>query len=482
MEPSAIATNRFGLGSRAGEQPDNPRSYLLDQFAQYDVRPAAIAATHDTQTMLKRIARNYEIRRENQRAEAAMSEDERDEKAAAMMEMSPQEQARARRMENRDGPAIRQDVVEAIGARFEVGLTSSAPFVERMVHFWSNHFAVSTDKNQIAGLAGPFEFETIRPHVLGKFGDMLAAVEAHPAMLVYLDQAQSVGPGSPAGLRTARRGRRQLGLNENLAREILELHTMGVRSGYSQADVIELAKALTGRTVVGLRGGVGPNQQGREPSVSFDIRRHEPGTRTVLGKRYADGGQRQAEDILADLATHPATARHVATKLARHFAGDNPSESLVARLEEAFLASGGDLPTVYRALIEAPEPWVPQPLKYRTPWEWSLASMRAVDVHPNNPRMAVNLLTQLGQTIWRPGSPAGFDDVAESWAGPDALFRRVEASNRIARLARDKDARALAPDLFPGSLSDETATALRQASSPDQALALLLVSPEMMRR
>jgi uncharacterized protein (DUF1800 family) len=357
--------------------------------------------------------------------------------------------------------------------------------MERLVHFWSNHFAVSVDKAAVLGLAGPMEFEAIRPQMRGRFRDLLRAVVRHPAMLLYLDQAQSVGPDSPFGRRVQRR---QLGLNENLAREILELHTLGVDGGYAQGDVTELARALTGWTAAGFGRGPVARRLARMDGAAdgaflFVPQMHQPGARTILGRRFAEGGAEQALAALDMLAAHPATARHIATKLTRHFAGDTPPPAMVSRLEQAFLSSDGDLPTLYRAVVASPEAWVPQPVKFRTPWEWSIAALRALDVR-EAPRFAtVGLLNQLGQPVWRPGSPAGYDDIAASWAAPDALMRRVEAAERIAlRMGRAADARALAPALFPDALGTATSQAIARAEDGTQALALLLASPEMMRR
>lgn len=372
----------------------------------------------------------------------------------------------------------------AVAARAQTALTSPSPFAERLVHFWANHFAVSVDKLVVIGLAGQLEFEAIRPHVMGKFGDMLQAVERHPAMLLYLDQAASIGPNSTGGQIAARR--QNAGLNENLAREILELHTLGVRTGYGQGDVTELARALTGWTVAGLGRGAGARFVGidGEPgSFVFAARLHEPGSRTVLGRPFAQAGEDQAAAVLDFLGTHPATARHITTKLARHFAGDDPPVALVARLETAFLKTGGDLPSLYRVLVDAPECWIAPPVKFKNPWEWSIGAMRALGLREVQPQAVTGLLTQLGQPVWRPGSPAGWDDVAASWAGPDAVMRRVEAAERMAgRISDTLDARARASQLFPAALSDTTAQAIARAESPSQGLALLLVAPESMRR
>lgn len=480
MSNASIALNRFGLGGRAdAAAPADARRALIDQMARFDARPAAIAALPATPVIAAQIADYLEELRMAQREQR---QERRAGEAMAAEDKDPVQQARQfGRQQGRDF------YMTAAGARAQVAVASDTPFVERMVHFWSNHFAVSADKVTMIGLAGAFEFDAIRPHVLGKFRDMLQAVERHPAMLLYLDQAQSVGPGSIAGQLAARRGGPQrVGLNENLAREILELHTLGVRTGYSQADVTEFARAMTGWSVAGITRGPAARFAGLEGEAGrfvFAERIHEPGSRTILGKRYDQQGERQAAAVLDDLAVHPATAKHIATKLARHFAGDEPPASLVRTLEAAFLKSGGDLPTLYRVLIEAPEAWVDRPVKFRTPWEWSIAAMRGLGTREIPGEAVLGLMNQLGQPVWRPGSPAGFDDIAASWAGPDAVMRRVEAAERMAARTRDTiDARTRAATLFPGALSATTQQAIARAESASQGVALMLVAPEFMRR
>jgi uncharacterized protein (DUF1800 family) len=498
MAEASIALNRFGLGGRPGDQPGgNPHGWLLAQFDRYEAKPAAIAAAAPSSAVAADLADYLQEQRElrqqglrpqarpaNPGAAAMPGADPMRAAAPEAMMTAPGAKAadpfaQARRAARREG---RDYYASAVNARALAAINSPAPFVERLVHFWANHFAVSADKLTTVGLSGTLEFEAIRPHVLGRFGDMLQAVERHPAMLLYLDQAQSVGPNSPAGQQANGRGRK-LGLNENLAREILELHTLGVRTGYSQADVTEFARAMTGWSVAGLgrAGRIGDTQA--PGSFLFAERLHEPGARTILGRSWPEDGERQAADMLDMLATHPATARHLATKLARHFAGDDPPPALVGRLEAAYLKSGGDLPSVYRALVAAPECWVPQPVKFKSPWEWGVSAMRALGTQQLQP-MAVNgLMSQLGQPVWKPGSPAGWDDVAGSWAGSDAVMRRVEAAERMAQRTRDTiDARQRAAELFPGALSPGTAQAIARAESPSQGVALMLVAPEFMRR
>ena len=454
MSATAIALNRFGLGAKPDEPtPSNPQRWLLSQLEAYEALPAPWAAQPRTTALL-------DTWLTQQRAVRQAPEGERSGIREAYL---------------RQG---REAYVAAVGARTNSALQSGTPFVERLVHFWSNHFAVSTDKLLVVGLAGGFEADAIRPHVLGRFEDMLLAVVRHPTMLLYLDQAQSIGPRSLAGSRAGGGGQqRPRGLNENLAREILELHTLGVRSGYTQADVTEFARALTGWTLPGDDAGAG------SATFRFVAALHEPGDRVVLGRTYAGGGEQQALSILQALAASPATALHIARKLARHFVADEPPAALVQRLADTFTRTGGDLPSLYRELVAAPEAWVPASAKFKSPWDWAISSHRALGRQELPPAQAINVMNQLGQPVWRPGSPAGYDDTAATWAAPDALLRRVEMAQRMATQAGAAvDARALAPRVLPGAVSDATISAIARAQSGSTALALLLVSPEFLRR
>lgn len=481
MTAAAIAFNRFGLGAR-GDEPavPDPKRWLLGQLDRFEPRPAALRSVPSPSQVGVDLAAYYASLRMRLKARAEMRD-----AAAAMPQgsgMKPQQPDGARDLQR----GLRQHHFAMTSARLNSALTTSTPFVERLVHFWANHFAISADRVPLVGLAGLLEFEAIRSNILGRFSDMLVAVEQHPAMLIYLDQAQSIGPDSPASQSASGRRKGRRGLNENLGREILELHTLGVNGGYTQADVTELARALTGWTVAGLtRGPVARfvRALGKPASFAYADVLHQPGTRQILGRTYSQSGDRQAHAILADLAVHPSTARHLATKLSRHFAGDEPPPAMVERLSRAYLASGGDLPTVYRAIIDSPEAWAERPAKFKSPWEWAISSLRALGASELRPRAGTELLTQLGQPTWRPGSPAGWPDTAPNWAAPDALLRRLDAVQRMASLVRaDVDPRALAERVLPGTLSDATRAAISRAESPAQGLALLLVSPEFMKR
>ncbi|WP_144151586.1 DUF1800 family protein [Paraburkholderia sp. BCC1885] len=467
---AAIALNRFGLGARPGDTPPpDPKAWLLAQFDQYQPLPAAWAGQPTAVALATQLG---EQRQQNAAQAASQTGD-----------LAPAAKQAANKMLRGE---IRDIYRAAVDARVNSALMSSTPFVDRLVHFWANHFAVSTEKPQVAALAGAFEMEAIRPHVLGRFDDMLVAVERHPAMQLFLDQTRSVGPDSAAALRAEQRNPdNKRGLNENLAREIMELHTLGVRSGYTQADVTEFARALTGWSVAGVkRRQPGPQPDGAAPgSFVFRPQVHEPGSRTIMGRRYDQPGEQQALAILHDFAASPATAQHIAGKLARHFVSDNPSSVVTDRLASAFERSGGDLPTVYRALIESPEAWSPVAVKFKTPWEWTISSMRGLGWQDLGNLQGAPLLTQLGEPVWRPGSPAGYDDIAASWAAPDALVRRVEVAQRFAARVGDRiDPRILGQTLLVGSISESTQTAVSRAESASTAIALLLVSPDFQRR
>lgn len=479
MTPTSIALNRFGLGARPDDRIGDPRAWLTGQLGGYVARPAALAPTATTAEAAGVIARFQDDRTRQRRAAR-----QRGSASGDTMESS----GTARAMPGKAGRSpLRQEygrdvngfLKAAIQARINAALVTDTPFTERLVYFWSNHFAVSSRNAVGRALAGSYEVDAIRPHVLGNFRDLLRSAEQHPAMLFYLNQTRSVGPDSPAGRRGGR-GKKSLGLNENLAREIMELHTVGVRSGYTQDDVIEFARALTGWTTPDLAPS---SIAGAPGSFGFDPERHQPGPRTLLGKVYADGGVKQGEAMLDDLARHPATARHIATKLTRHFAGSPEPVAMVNRLAAAFTRSDGDLSAVYRALIESPEAWAERPLRFRMPWEWAIATLRASGMRQMEARESSELMSQLGQPTWRPPQPSGWDDDDATWASPDGLMRRVEAAERLASAKTDPvDARKLAAVLYPGAVSPATMQAIERAETPAQGLALLFLSPEMMRR
>ena len=383
----------------------------------------------------------------------------------------------------------RDATIADVRSRLATAALTTQPFAERLQWFWANHFTVSLAKGSTRGLAGAFERDAIRPHLFGRFETLLVASTTHPAMLRYLDNVQSAGPHSRVvALESRRAARREetprvSGLNENLAREVLELHTLGAeaaRAGvYTQADVTSFAAVLTGWRV-----GQETAWGSADP---FDANWHEPGSKTVLGHSYGEGPD-ALKQVLRDLARHPATARFVATKLARHFVADEPPPKLVERLSAVYLQRDGDLPAVYRTLIESDEAWSAQPAKLKTPEEFVVSTARLLGAGERmfaraevaNPAAPINAL---GQRILAAPSPAGWSDRADDWLGPDAVWKRVEWATRVAeRAGRLVDARRLAEQSLGPLVGSETAKQLDRAADGAQALALLLLAPEFQRR
>lgn len=465
---AAIAVTRFGLGARPGElavAAADPQGWLKAQITQRGADQPQGPLPSGRERYSGFLAYRADVRTLKQTA-ATPKPDGRAMDAAAADQLKAQRQlARA---------PLREGFRDEVLARAHLAATTPAPFRERWALFWGNHFTVSAAKGKAAPLAGAFEREAIRPHVFGRFEDMLVACSTHPGMLTYLDQARSAGPNSPGGTR------RGAGLNENLAREILELHTVGADAGYAQADVTEFARALTGYSIGGERDG--------QPSVGVALFRpnlHEPGARTVMGRRYTQGDAGQARAILADLAVSPRTADHLARKLAVHFVADAPSPALVAQLSSAYLSSRGDLSVVAAALIDAPEAWAPQAAKFKRPYEFLISSYRAAGVTPSaaEPDL-IQALTVLGERPLSAPQPNGWSEQASDWAAPDAIVKRLTWASRF---AASRTPTNIAPvevaDAALGSrLTPPTRTAIARAETRPEAMTLLLMSPEFQRR
>lgn len=358
-------------------------------------------------------------------------------------------------------------------ARLQRAVLADCGFTERLVAFWSNHFCISAGKGELARMwAGAFEREAIRPHVFGRFADMLKAVEQHPAMLFFLDNQQSLGPNSRAGQN------RKRGLNENLAREIMELHTLGVGGGYTQEDVTSLARIITGWTFAGREGRLGP-----PGTFVFNANAHEPGPQTLLGKVYEANGIAQGEAALADIARHPSTARFIAGKFVRHFIADDPPPALVARLSQVFAKTDGDLKAMTLALVDADEAWSAPLTKLRSPYEYLVAMGRLVARVPEDPGFYLGSLNTLGQPMWAPSGPNGFADSNAAWAAPEGMKLRLDiAAQFAARVGNTIDPRELLELVAADAASEETRRTIERAESRQQALALLLMSPEFQRR
>ena len=377
--------------------------------------------------------------------------------------------------------ALQKERRKALGDELFAGFTTAAetdtPLLERLTTFWANHFTVSAVRGAAAPLVSCFEREAIRPHITGRFVDLLLAAERHPAMLYYLDNVNSIGADSRAGQRQAQQGKPR-GLNENLAREIMELHTLGVDGGYTQADVTAFARTLTGWSLE-RKDLLDSDGQPR-----FFDNRHEPGAQTILGRRYADTGASQSEAVLRDLAAHPATAQFIATKLVRHFVADDPPPAAVAAVAQVFRTSGGDLKAVTAAVIRRPEAWNNPGGKFRTPWEYLVAVQRLLgrDHGVQKPGPLAAALTAMGQKPFSAPSPAGWPDTAAAWLSADNLWKRLETGLAIAERAGIDTPMTLAEQALGTRLGEATRTAIRQAESTAQGLALLFASPEFNRR
>lgn len=448
---SFVALNRFGLGAAPGDgdrMGGDPRGWVLDQ-----IRPGA---------PLPRVYRNRQTSFEILRGIYAAQQQGTEQRGAAIR------------------AAFRQEFNPSLVTRARLMIATNTPFVDRMTLFWSNHFTVSSSRRVIAPALPAYERDAISPHVFGRFADLLKSVIRHPCMLIYLDNIGSVGPRSEAGQRRARRGLTQT-LNENLAREILELHTLGVDGGYEQEDVISLARALSGWAFGGMRGP----EAARPVHGGFEFRpqAHDPGPKTILGRVYVENGADEGLAVLDDLARHPATARHIATKLVRHFVADDPPEAAVTPIARVFLDSDGDLAEVSRAVVALDQAWSDPLAKVKSHYEFVIAVHRASGrIRPARQEI-FQPLTLLGQFPFSAPSPQGWGDRARDWIAPEALMRRVEWTRQFAA--------QLPASLIPARFLDDTIGPVagdaihdwvRRAPSGDAALAMILASPEFQRR
>ena len=472
-----VALHRFGFAPKPGTAAsiNDARAALLAELEN----PATGQIKNDDLLSSGEAARAaFDFRQERKAARlVARSQDQASKQQASEAPANVPQQKMAEPQAQKaapslnPGPAVPQQIyLEEAKARLDSALAADVGFVERLVWFWSNHFCVSADKGGVRPLCGAYEREAIRPHVRGKFADMLIAVESHPAMLLYLDNARSIGPNSFAGLR------RNKGLNENLAREILELHTLGVRTGYSQDDVTNFAKVITGWSIV-------PPRQNAERGGEFvfNPRLHEPGPQRVIGRDYDDRGFEQGRTAMLDLAKSAQTASHIARKLACHFVADNPPSSLIGRLAKRFSDSEGDLKEVAKLLVTAPEVWDAPPSKLRRPSDWLVGALRVTGAKPPDVRPILQAHNLLGEPLWRVPAPNGFSDDSTAWM--DGLAQRLDIANQIARRLGDAvDPEVIAESTFGPLLSKETKDTLARAESRPQALALLLMAPEFQRR
>ncbi|HEY1706837.1 MAG TPA: DUF1800 domain-containing protein [Rhizomicrobium sp.] len=447
----AIAAHRFGLGARPGEidaASGNPKGWLAGQLDGAVPQPTSTALQSGGALAAQASATLKSVRAAPDPAKQVAIAKGYHEIFMAEME-----------------------------ARFALGFTTARPFAERLVWFWSNHFTVSGVNGATLSFIGAYEREAIRPHVLGRFEDLVLATARHPAMLIYLNNAKSIGPDSAAGLRTQR------GLNENYGRELMELHTLGVDGGYTQADVIALAKLLTGWAI---------DPQGQNGGFRFYPYRHEPGDIVLLGKTYppTEEGGIQA---IRDLANHPKTATHIARKFAGHFISENPSAASVEKLAAVFRRTGGDLKALSLAAVADPAAWEPANTRIRQPVEYVTAMARALDWSPGTPqpgtpeakplRRIMQSCRVMGEFPFSAPSPKGFEDTSAAWSGPDAILTRIELAHAVAQNApATADPVRLADSALGQLLRADTRLAIQRAASGKQGLALAFASPEFQRR
>jgi uncharacterized protein (DUF1800 family) len=448
-----IAVHRFGLGARPGEiaaASADPKAWLAAQLngpaeqPAGNFRPAGQLVADD---------RAFAMNRRLQRVAANGAN-----RTAANQARTGHATAGAAFLQPRQ-----QVFRDEMAARFQLGFATARPFAERLVWFWTNHFTVSVTQGRTLSFAGAFEREAIRPHITGTFEEMLLAVAMHPAMLVYLNNEQSIGPGSLLGARAKR------GLNENLGRELMELYSLGVDGGYTQADVIAMAKLLTG-------WGLDP---GNANGFGFFPNRHEPGTIMLRDKAYAPG-LAGGTAAIRDLAHDPHTAHYIATKFATAFIADTPAPQSVARLEKSFRDTGGNLKALALTVIDVG--------KLRTPVEYVTAAYRTLDLPgganaQQQTLAAMATARSMGEFPMSAPSPKGWALTSDAWSGPDAILNRIEWAKQVgARLPRDFNAMAAAEQGLGPLLSPATHSAMAAAETPGDAVALLLCSPEFQRR
>ena len=437
---AAIAFNRFGLGGRPDDVvPTSPTSWLTNQLIGPD--PCTGAGLMNTAAGLAQ----YAIFRAADHTSAQSGIKQQ----------------------------ISQGLSNEIGAYLLNATTTRLPFRERLVQFWANHFALMANHAAVGCCAGAYIREAIRPYVNGTFTQMLLAVMQHPAMLFNLNNNLSTGPQSTKGQRCQASGCVSLGINENLARECLELHTVGINAGYTQADVDALAMLLTGWTVNVTTAPLG---------FSFDATAHQPGTQVLMGQTFA-AGQAGGIAALTWLATHPLTYQHIATKLVTHFVSDTPSSSDIAAVVNVLSNTGGNLAAAANAVVGLPSAWVPM-TKLRTPQDYVIAVLRAAGVttvgSTTVSSAAVNVLS-LGQPVWQPVFPNGFSDLASDWASPAQMVLRTDWINALCTTLT-LDPNALMANSLGPLLSSTTQSAVNAARSNHDKLSLLFLSPEFQRR
>ena len=492
--------NRIGFGPRPGDveriQKIGLRQYIDQQLNPERVPDPGMAARLAGLQTVALSSRDIAETYEQPLREARRARKEQQVSAGGGPEMMRRPQ---------DAPEPGQQranivVVELAEQKLQRAIYSERQLEEVLADFWFNHFNVDARKGRVRFLLTEYERESIRPHVLGNFRDLLEATAKSPAMLFYLDNWMSADPNGPhleapvrrafgAGAGRLRPGgalpgteqrvtkpsRAPRGLNENYARELMELHTLGVEGGYTQKDVTEVARAFTGWTIANPRGG----------GFRFEPRFHDDGAKMVLGRSVkAGGGIRDGEHVLDLLASHPSTARFISTKLARRFVSDVPPAGLVDRLAARFTDTRGDLRAVMTLLLASPEFLAPASYraKVKTPFEFVVSAVRAAGVQSADTRMLIKTVQDMGMPLYQCQPPTGYKDTADAWTNSGALVNRLNFALAISATPQAEGAQARFEELLAHDLSDTTRATIARATAPAQALALGLGSPEFQHR
>jgi uncharacterized protein (DUF1800 family) len=498
--------NRLAYGPRPGDL-EELRRVGVDRWIERQLRPEGIedraletrlAALRTVGLSSAELLEGYEVprevKREAQKKRAALGDD-----ATEAQREQAKRELRARARALMDG-SPREVVEELQAAKLLRAVYGERQLDEVMADFWLNHFNVYAGKGPVKFLLAEYERDVIRRHAWGRFEDLLRATAQSPAMLFYLDNWLSADPegGAPtvAGRVRSLFGRppapapagRRRGLNENYAREIMELHTLGVDGGYTQKDVTEVARAFTGWTIAGLR------QQ--KPAFRFEPRLHAGGDKVVLGQRIRSGGKGEGEQVLHMLATHPSTARFISYKLARRFVSDEPPAALVDRAARVFRETDGRIRDVVRAIVTSPEFRAPDAVqaKVKTPLEFVASALRASGAELQDARALSRRLGEMGMGLYMQQPPTGYKDTAEAWVSTSGLLARLNlaldlAAGRVPGVRLPSTLATGAPEtlaarLVPGGLGQSTRQTLAReaAAEPARVAGLLLGSPEFQRR
>ncbi len=453
ISPENIAVNRFGYGARGNElikAKANPRKWLESQLKEIEFTDG-LPSSDEVFLAYGKFQQQKKLLKKQKKKENT-TKNKREDKQNMMR-----------------NNAARRTYVKMSSIALKQAINSEHSVSWRLLDFFSNHFSVSSKGRLMLGLSPTLEREAIAPNLLGNFSDLLLAVMQHPAMIIYLNNEKSFGANS----RLAKK--RKVGLNENLAREIMELHTLGVNGGYRQNDVIELAKAMTGWSV---------KRPKKEHGSGFVFREygHEPGNRTLLGKNYAQRGIQQGQQMLRDLAMHPTTANYVCKKIAHHFVSESVQQSLIDKMQKTWLDNQGNIKKVMRTLFNASEAWLTTPQKFKTPREFVISAYRAIAPNTINDKNLINSLNNLGQKPFNAGSPAGFSDDESDWLGASALIARIEWSSLLSAKVKNINTAHIMANSLGASVSSNTYQMVMRAESRQQANTLFLMSPEFQRR